>query len=791
MREDNFTFKLLITFLVFLTASSNVSAVLIYEPVTDPIVSATFSIDAAAFTAHRYVFGEQVNYVSLVDITGGLGVYDLSDALFGNTSYPDIPLVNMGELETGLISADIDSLFFPALASGKVELSFCLTDTGDSMFAMDFMSLTIRTTSGVIESYFGWPVGNENNGFGIGLADGANLPAPLPVSLPAGATGTGFDETISSKTPEPASLLFIASGAAILFLKRNRFLNKTENKKKSHCAPLLLLVFVISLSTINTASAVHIADVNICQMDFFGTASPRVYDTNWGDLEFTVIPDNDFNDYYLNLTIRYDQNGPAHWVIANMGIPASSDITTPFTGSRFFSLADLVESGNPLLSLEYQIQLSTEQLENPPSGGSFTPVVVRDGLYNPGSGAGEGGGLPFTPLPGPPPVPRPPTPPVEPAKKTKPFRVDVPDVVEDINECGPASVTRSLLWLHNNKAINLGDKADPNKLKQEFKLASNWTRDDGVPSYKDFLNGKIKVTKGLKVVNKVMVRRPSSVPAGDYNTPDGKVVNRGDNPTFQFIRNEIDANEDIEICVGWLDPNGVRTGGHYMTVIGYDDRTKEIWVQDAGVQGPKKNDEKHSTSFVDGNPPRLGDLFRNRVEMVVSESPKIEFNQIHLPPIISLWSPQLALGETGKIQAYVQNDFNPVHGADVEFIKRAGSFTFDNGIILPDGSKTAITTDANGLAEVRITGDAVGPVLIEITVTGDNSSAYLLFDIIACPCKANLDDDCDVDFSDFAIFASYWLQTDCGNCGGADFNGDGKVNSEDVKIISESWLAGK
>lgn len=56
--------------------------------------------------------------------------------------------------------------------------------------------------------------------------------------------------------------------------------------------------------------------------------------------------------------------------------------------------------------------------------------------------------------------------------------------------------------------------------------------------------------------------------------------------------------------------------------------------------------------------------------------------------------------------------------------------------------------------------------------------------------SVDLDDDGDVDLGDFGEFAAWWLQTDCGFCGGADFDGDGDVGAEDLKAIGENWLTG-
>lgn len=194
-----------------------------YEQIFDPIISASFSVDFAALNAHRTVNSFETNFARLVDMSTELDDFDLSDNLFGSASAPDDPFINMGPLETGIFSVSIDSLFFPALAGGSIGLNALFTDTVDAMFAIDFISLTIETSVTIIESFFGWPVGSENNGFGIGLADGESLPAPLPGVF--NPTGTGFDEEISSISiiPEPTTLFLLGFGGLALIKNRRTF----------------------------------------------------------------------------------------------------------------------------------------------------------------------------------------------------------------------------------------------------------------------------------------------------------------------------------------------------------------------------------------------------------------------------------------------------------------------------------------------------------------------------------------------------------------------------------------
>ena len=185
-----------------------------YGPIDEPILSASFSGDFAALTAHRWVVGYEVNFARLVDQTMGLPPLDLSDELFGTAAWPDPPQLDMGDVETGWISAEIDPSFYPALVGGRVGLQFCFTDTDDAMFAIDTLILTIETGRTTIESFYGWPIDNENNGFGIGIPDGGDLPEPAPGSLEE--TGTGWDEWVNCKTPEPTALLLMAAGTLAL-----------------------------------------------------------------------------------------------------------------------------------------------------------------------------------------------------------------------------------------------------------------------------------------------------------------------------------------------------------------------------------------------------------------------------------------------------------------------------------------------------------------------------------------------------------------------------------------------
>jgi hypothetical protein len=58
------------------------------------------------------------------------------------------------------------------------------------------------------------------------------------------------------------------------------------------------------------------------------------------------------------------------------------------------------------------------------------------------------------------------------------------------------------------------------------------------------------------------------------------------------------------------------------------------------------------------------------------------------------------------------------------------------------------------------------------------------------PPNPDLSGDGFVNFVDFAILASHWLESDCGNCGGADLDNEEDVDFADLDILAENWLAG-
>src|SRR4030042_2382647 len=80
-----------------------------------------------------------------------------------------------------------------------------------------------------------------------------------------------------------------------------------------------------------------------------------------------------------------------------------------------------------------------------------------------------------------------------------------------------------------------------------------------------------------------------------------------------------------------------------------------------------------------------------------------------------------------------------------------------------------------------------------VLVMGCGIAAGITFYIFAAKeCSgADLDKSCDVSFTDFAILAQYWLESNCSNsnnCGGADLVYNNSVETTDMSLFAQNWL---
>jgi hypothetical protein len=57
-------------------------------------------------------------------------------------------------------------------------------------------------------------------------------------------------------------------------------------------------------------------------------------------------------------------------------------------------------------------------------------------------------------------------------------------------------------------------------------------------------------------------------------------------------------------------------------------------------------------------------------------------------------------------------------------------------------------------------------------------------------CYGNLDSRREINLADFALFSRRWMETECGQCGGADYTADGTVATDDLFYLVHQWLCG-
>lgn len=132
------------------------------------------------------------------------------------------------------------------------------------------------------------------------------------------------------------------------------------------------------------------------------------------------------------------------------------------------------------------------------------------------------------------------------------LRGGVPDISQKPMECGPTSAANSLRWLAIMYNFENKIPADDDDLIKELMKAM--TGSDARPfpglSRDQMLTGKKKYVEENKL---------PLVVKGGGSDPDAVGAN-----AFDFIVREMNAGEDVEMCINW--PGG---GAHWVTVVGY------------------------------------------------------------------------------------------------------------------------------------------------------------------------------------------------------------------------------
>jgi len=82
--------------------------------------------------------------------------------------------------------------------------------------------------------------------------------------------------------------------------------------------------------------------------------------------------------------------------------------------------------------------------------------------------------------------------------------------------------------------------------------------------------------------------------------------------------------------------------------------------------------------------------------------------------------------------------------------------------------------------------------LIHLTIDNENGGSDSNIETYGFEfVPGDFDDDSDVDFLDFALFAQRWLESNCCACGGVDLTGDRRIQLDDLRELADNWLWGK
>ncbi len=98
------------------------------------------------------------------------------------------------------------------------------------------------------------------------------------------------------------------------------------------------------------------------------------------------------------------------------------------------------------------------------------------------------------------------------------------------------------------------------------------------------------------------------------------------------------------------------------------------------------------------------------------------------------------------------------------------------------------------LSKLEIINNPLEDCNYEPLIRLNNPGVEIKFDPNPNFITADFTGDCQVQFLDFAFFATYWLKVDCFEennwCGGCDFTKDGNVRLNDFYSFTLNWLTG-
>ncbi|MCL5992511.1 MAG: hypothetical protein M1419_10500 [Bacteroidetes bacterium] len=345
---------------------------------------------------------------------------------------------------------------------------------------------------------------------------------------------------------------------------------------------------------------------------------------------------------YINVMGRVDSSKPYNWIIQNAPLFPFKD---PSTSTFFFNYDDMyvtrdsqittmsinISWTNKILTAPYEVNRDTSVVVNLVLFDVATNNEVVDSVFNvPSSTTGttwdttkpttfvyRGCTVPNIDL-----------------NSTLYNPTTVPGYAGDKNACGPAAAGNSLEWLEKtHPKTPLTGTTHREKMVELSKMMDR-ANEDGVTT-DQLVKGKLAFIDKYKLPIRVKYQ---SVFNGDSSikSPNNKYENEAKNhntgnntpPTWDWLKQEMEHGEDVEILFGWYDSTGHRNGGHWITVTGLSEigGKKGLYFKDDWEQGATGGLRHPFSEWIEGDNgwSRIKGLDEGNsicwVESVVSES---------------------------------------------------------------------------------------------------------------------------------------------------------------------------
>ncbi|HPR34007.1 MAG TPA: hypothetical protein PLK12_18030, partial [Prolixibacteraceae bacterium] len=159
---------------------------------------------------------------------------------------------------------------------------------------------------------------------------------------------------------------------------------------------------------------------------------------------------------------------------------------------------------------------------------------------------------------------------------------------EDLNACGPASCANSMMWLEENDDRIPYTDLELDEMYEDLLDCMEKNNGQGVTTtdvirgklcYIDYYRLPIHVKYQSMYVDEPTLASPDPL----YGHKAENKMGTSGKPDFEWIKQELENGEDVELLFGWYDENGNREGGHWVTLTGA--------VERGGVKGLYFNDD--------------------------------------------------------------------------------------------------------------------------------------------------------------------------------------------------------